>query len=72
MGMKIDVNGRLSKRYRADRSRRYKLSGGSIIDIYARHKFNANYIKYRGFRFSNILYSTSVGKVRIGSYGIKG
>lgn len=72
MGLKIDINGRLTKRYRADRARRFKLSKGSIIDLYAKHQFKDNYVKYRGFRFSNVIYATSIGKVRIGSYGIKG
>lgn len=71
-GMKIDINGRLTKRYRADRSRRYYISRGCIGNIYAKENLNLNYSKYRGYRFSNVIYSTSVGKVRIGSFGIKG
>jgi hypothetical protein len=73
MGIKIDINGRLTRRYRADRSKNYRLEGvGSILDIYARQGFYANYVKYRGFRSSHVIYSTSVGKTRVGSYGIKG
>jgi len=72
IGMKIGINGRLTSRYRADRACKYASLEGPNLDVYTKGNLNSNFAKYRGFRFPNVIYSTSVGKIRAGSFGIKG
>lgn len=70
-GMRIEVKGRLSKRYRADRSV-YKMKWkGGLKDIDSSYK-NLSTTVYRGVRKPNILYSLSSSKRRVGAFALRG
>jgi len=70
-GVRLEVSGRLSKRYRADRAI-YKLrwkGGLKNIDSSVQGKSS---VVFRGFRDSNVQYSWFKSKRRIGSFAVKG
>jgi hypothetical protein len=70
-GIRILVKGRLTKRYRADRSvYRLKYTGG-LKNIDASYKGISDKM-YRGYMHSNIIHGFSAGKRRIGQYGVSG
>ncbi len=70
-GMRIEVKGRLSKRYRADRSVFKMKWKGSLKDIDSSYK-NLPTKVYRGVRKPNILYSLSPSKRRVGAFALRG
>ena len=70
-GIKIELNGRLSKRYRADRSVNFiKLKGG-LKNIDSSFK-GLSAVLFRGNTNANTSYSLSTGKRRIGAFAVKG
>ena len=70
-GILIKVNGRLSRRYRADRSvHRTELRGG-LKDFQSSFQGQSGSL-YRNTIRSNVIYSFSSGTRRIGQYGIHG
>lgn len=70
-GIRIEIRGRLTKRYRADRAIQYKKWKGGLKNIDSSFK-NLSAILYRGNTNSNVNYSLSTGKRRIGSFAVKG
>jgi hypothetical protein len=70
-GIRLEVKGRLTKRYRADRALfKVKWKGGlKNIDSSFR---GLSSVKYRGFVNSNLQYSINASKRRIGSFAVKG
>lgn len=70
-GVRIEVKGRLSKRYRADRSVFKVKKKGGLTDIDSSYK-NLSTGMYRGLRKPNILYSLSASKRRVGAFAVKG
>lgn len=70
-GVRIEVKGRLSKRYRADRSVFKMKWKGGLKDIDSSYK-NLHTTVYRGLRKPNILYSLSASKRRVGAFALKG
>jgi hypothetical protein len=70
-GIRLEVKGRLTKRYRADRALfKVKWKGGlKNIDSSFR---GLSSVKYRGFVNSNVQYSILASKRRIGSFAVKG
>jgi hypothetical protein len=70
-GMRLEMKGRLSKRYRADRAV-FKLKWkGGLKNIDSSFK-GLSTVNYRGFRNTNVQYSMFVTKRRIGAYAVKG
>jgi hypothetical protein len=70
-GIRIEIGGRLTKRYRADRAIQYKKWKGGLKNIDSSFK-NLSAILYRGNTNSNVNYSLSIGKRRVGSFAVKG
>jgi hypothetical protein len=70
-GMRIEVRGRLTKRYRADRAiYRLKYKGG-LRNVYSSYQ-GISSVLFRGNTKSNASYSFLKSKRRIGSFAIKG
>ncbi len=70
-GMRLEIKGRLTKRYRADRAI-YKLHWkGGLKNIDSSFKGLSSTV-FKGYSNSNILYSISKSKRRIGSFAVKG
>ena len=70
-GVRLEVKGRLSKRYRADRALfKVKWKGG-LKNVYSSHK-GLSGVMFRGYRNSNVEYSIVTSKRRIGSFAVKG
>jgi len=70
-GIRLEVKGRLTKRYRADRSI-YKLKWkGGLKNIDSSYK-RLSTVAYRGYYKPNIIYSLSTSKRRIGAFAVKG
>ena len=70
-GLKLELSGRLTKRYRADRAKYLMKTKGRLRDINSAYK--GSYMpKYRGSINANLEYSIYVSKRRIGSYAVKG
>lgn len=70
-GIRLEVKGRLTKRYRADRAI-YKLHWkGGLKNIDSSLK-RLSSVLYRGHLKSNVMYSISKSKRRIGSFAVKG
>ena len=68
-GVRLEVKGRLTKRYRADRAVfRMKWKGG-LKNIDSAFK-GLSTVTYRGFMDSNVEKSSSVSKRRIGAFGV--
>jgi len=70
-GIKLEVKGRLTKRYRADRAiHRVDLKGG-FKNIDSSFK-GLSVMHYLGYKNSNVEYSLYTSKRRIGAYAVKG
>lgn len=70
-GVKLEVKGRLTKRYRADRALyKFKWKGG-LKNIDSAFK-GLRTVVYRGFMDANVEKSLFVSKRRIGSFAVKG
>ena len=70
-GIRLEAKGRLTKRYRADKSvYKFKQKGG-IKNMYSSKQAIPSVV-YRGYLDSNIDYSIQTSKVRIGSFAVKG
>ena len=70
-GIRLEVKGRLTKRYRADRSiYRLKWKGG-LKNIDSSYK-ELSTVVYRGYYKPNVLYSLAKSKRRIGAFAVKG
>jgi len=70
-GIRLEIKGRLTKRYRADRAQfKVKWKGGlKNIDSSFR---GLSGVKFRGFTNSNVEYSIRTSKRRIGAFAVKG
>jgi hypothetical protein len=69
-GIRLEVKGRLTKRYRADKAL-YKVrwkGGLRNIDSYK----GLSSVKFRGYKNSNVEYTLNASKRRIGSFAVKG
>jgi hypothetical protein len=70
-GVRLEVKGRLTKRYRADRALfKVKWKGG-LKNIYSSYK-GVSTVRKRGYLNSNVEYSLITSKRRIGSFAVKG
>jgi len=70
-GVRLEVKGRLTKRYRADRAVfKVKWKGG-LKNIYSSYQ-GLSTVKMRGYLNSNVEYSISTSKRRIGAFAVKG
>ena len=70
-GIKLEIKGRLTKRYRADRAvYKLKLKGG-LRNIDSCYK-GLSTMNYRGYSNSGLEYSIKKGKRRIGAFAVKG
>lgn len=70
-GVRLEVKGRLSKRYRADRALfKVKWKGG-LKNVYSSYK-GLSTVKIRGYLDSNLEYSMFTSKRRIGAFAVKG
>ena len=70
-GLKLEVKGRITKRYRADRAQfKVKWKGG-LKNIDSSFK-GLSGVKYRGYINSNVNYSLHTSKRRIGAFAVKG
>ena len=70
-GIRLEVKGRLTKRYRADRSVYYLKWKGGLKNIDSSFK-GLSAVVFRGFVNSNVEYSIKTGKRRIGAFAVKG
>lgn len=70
-GIKLEVSGRLTRRYRADRAIGSLKWKGGLKNIDSSFK-GLSTVQYKGNRHSNISYSLSKSKRRIGSFAVKG
>jgi hypothetical protein len=70
-GIKLEIKGRLTKRYRADRAI-YKVKWkGGLRNIDSCYK-GLSTVNFRGYRSSSLEYSIKQGKRRIGAFAVKG
>jgi hypothetical protein len=70
-GIRLEVKGRLSKRYRADRALyKIRLKGG-LKNIDSAFK-GLSTVTFRGYANSNVEYSIRTSKRRIGAFAVKG
>lgn len=70
-GIRLEVKGRLTKRYRADRSIYFTKWKGGLKNIDSSFK-RLSSVLFRGNTNSNVSYSLSTGKRRIGAFAVKG
>lgn len=70
-GIKLKVSGRLTKRYRADRAKQVLKWKGGLKNIDSSFK-GLSTVSFRGNTNSNVSYSWSKSKRRIGSFAVKG
>jgi hypothetical protein len=70
-GIKLKVSGRLTKRYRADRSLQALKWKGGLKNIDSSFK-GLSVVSFRGNDNSNVSYSLTKSKRRIGSFAVKG
>lgn len=70
-GIKLEVSGRLTKRYRADRSTQSLKWIGGLKNFDSSYK-QLRTIYFRGNTKTNVSYSISKSKRRIGSFAVKG
>nr|ACV41173.1 ribosomal protein 3 [Ophiostoma ips] len=70
-GVKLEIKGRLTRRYRADRSRFYSRIEGTLQNIDSSFKGLSSKL-YRSKINSNMQYSIDVYKRHVGSYAVKG
>jgi hypothetical protein len=70
-GIRLEIKGRLTRRYRADRSiHKIRLKGG-LRNIDASYR-GLSTVNYRGYTYSNVEYSMKASKRRIGAFAVKG
>ncbi len=69
-GIRIEIKGRLTKRYRADRATSKKKWEGGLRNIDSYKGLSS--VKFRGYKNSNVEYSLQASKRRIGSFAVKG
>jgi hypothetical protein len=70
-GIRIQVGGRLTKRYRADRSINVFKWKGGLKNIDSSYK-KLSTVVYKGYNKPNVIYSLSKSKRRVGSFAVKG
>jgi hypothetical protein len=70
-GIKLEVKGRLTKRYRAEKSKHNIKWKGALKNSDSSFK-GLSAVNFRGYAYSNIEYSISTSKRRIGAFAIKG
>ena len=70
-GIRIQVKGRITKRYRADRTKRLRIFKGGLRDINSSLRGLSTYI-YRGSLNSNMSYSMYEDNRHIGTFAVKG
>ena len=70
-GIRLEVKGRLTKRYRADRSVYSLKWKGGLKNIDSSFKGLSTVI-FRGYADSNVEYSIRASKRRIGAFAVKG
>nr|ACV41155.1 ribosomal protein 3/homing endonuclease-like fusion protein [Ceratocystiopsis brevicomis]ACV41176.1 ribosomal protein 3/homing endonuclease-like fusion protein [Ophiostoma torulosum] len=70
-GVRLEIKGRLTRRYRADRSKFYSKTVGTLQNIDSSFKGLSSKL-YRGKFNSNMQYSIDVYKRHVGSYAVKG
>lgn len=70
-GIKLEINGRLTKRYRADRSINFVKWKGGLKNIDSSFQRMTS-VLFRGNTNSNTSYSLSTSKRRIGAFAVKG
>ena len=70
-GIRLEVKGRLTKRYRADKSVFKVKQKGGIQNMYS-SKEGIPSVVFRGHADANVDYSIQTSKVRIGSFAVKG
>jgi hypothetical protein len=70
-GIRLEVKGRLTKRYRADRAI-YKLNWKGGLKNTDSSFWGLSSTTFRGNLKPNVLYSISKSKRRIGSFAVKG
>ena len=70
-GFRLELKGRLTRRYTASRSRSKLLNKGNLLNLYSSYKRTSN-IFLRGNLKSGLQYTKLKSKSRIGSFGIKG
>jgi hypothetical protein len=70
-GIRLEVKGRLTKRYRADRATYRADWKGGLKNTDSSFK-NLSVINYLGYKNSNVEYSLYTSKRRIGAYAVKG
>ena len=70
-GIRLEVKGRLTKRYRADKSVFKVKQKGGIQNMYSSKEGIPSEV-FRGHADANVDYSIQTSKVRIGSFAVKG
>jgi len=70
-GIRLEIKGRLTKRYRADRSIYKLLWKGGLKNKYSSYN-KLSTVMFRGNSRTNVLYSISKDKRRIGAFAVKG
>ena len=70
-GMRIEISGRLTKRYRADRAIFKVRWKGGLKNIDSSYK-GLSSVNYRGYAKPNLDYSILTSKRRIGAFAVKG
>jgi hypothetical protein len=70
-GMRLEVKGRLTKRYRADRSISMLKWKGGLKNVDSSFK-GLSSVMFRGNTQSNLNYSLAKSKRRVGSFAVKG
>ena len=70
-GIRLEAKGRLTRRYRADKSLFKLKRKGGLQNIYST-KQGLSSVMFRGYTDANLDYSIQVSKVRIGSFAVKG
>jgi hypothetical protein len=70
-GIRLEVKGRLTKRYRADRSVYFVKWKGGLKNVDSSFQ-RLSSVLFRGNTKSNVSYSLSAGKRRIGAFAVKG
>jgi hypothetical protein len=70
-GIRLEVKGRLTKRYRADRSIYSLKWKGGLKNVDSSFK-RLSSVLFRGNSNSNVSYSLTTAKRRIGAFAVKG
>ena len=69
-GVRLEVKGRITRRYRADRSQHKRKWKGSF-ELKDRYKWTSS-VMYRGYTQPNIQHTMFTSKRRIGAFAVKG